>query len=427
MSNDIRVVISGLGPMCSAGFGKDQLWTSVTSEKARLSTEFFTNDDRGSNSFYCHKLEFFNIDAFALDADILNWIRDWKGGNDDIDLFYLAAVSKLALNDSGLQYDPNNNSVGFVVAHENPGLETFFDSAICNTFEYVKKNPNESKANLMRNVYEKCAQIGYDTQTFMYLFFLAKLFSAHGFSLFVNNACASGAYAIEVASQQIREKRCSAVVVAGIDRQSIYKHWWLNSLKLYASDGLIKPFSKYRNGFVLGEGGAALVLESQESAEKRGANIYAEYIGGGFNLESGKVSLPSVERDFYSECISSALTRSKISPNDIDLINPHGIGTSITDLYEARAIDRVCAKSLVSAFKPYFGHNLGSCALLELCLLLLSLKQNYVPRTLNCEPIDEKIKINIAVKALKKELKTVMKLSSGFAGYNAAMIFRKIS
>ncbi len=429
MESKTSVVITGIGPMCSIGVGKDELWESVKNEKTQLVQEHFFEGKESLGSFYIHKVKKFDIRDFGLDAEILEWIKDWKNGTEDMDLMYLAAVSKLALEDSRLSYEPVNNNIGFVVTHENPGLEDFFNASLSHAYDYLEHNKNAKKSDFIRQVYERCERKGYDTQSFMYLYFLGKIFSTHGFSLYVNNACASGLFAIETASQLIREKRCSAVIVAGADRQRmIYKHWWLKSLGLYAEDGLIKPYSKNRNGFVMGEGGAALVLESRENAEKRGAHIYAEYLGGGFNLEGGRVSLPTVEKDYYLQCIQEALANANVAARDIDIISPHGIGTSITDLHEARTISSAFSGPngyIVSAFKPYFGHNLGSCALLETSLLLLAMASDYVPRTLNCEPVDPQIKINLAVKAISKNLKTALKLSCGFAGYNGAAIFRK--
>jgi len=109
----------------------------------------------------------------------------------------------------------------------------------------LKVTPPQKKIDFIRHVYEKFERLGYDSQTFMYLYFLSKLFATHGYSLFINNACASGLFALEAASQQIRQGRCSAMIVVGADHQRLpYKHWWLKNLGLYAEDGLLKPFSK---------------------------------------------------------------------------------------------------------------------------------------------------------------------------------------
>ena len=138
----------------------------------------------------------------------------------------------------------------------------------------------------------------------------------------------------------------------------------------------------------------------------------------------------AVEKDYYLRCMQEAIINAGISADQIDLVVPHGIGTSITDLHEARAITKLLGGSnnyLASSFKPYFGHNLGSCALLETALLLLALTNDFVPKSLNCEPVDPQIKINLALSATSKKIKTGLKVSCGFAGYNGAAVFSRLN
>ncbi len=444
MKNEKRTVITGIAPLCSIGIGKEALWDAVVKERTHVVEDRFLMGDELSEAFYFHRMDGFDISSFGFNVRTLEWITQWKQGYTDMDLMYLAAAVKLAITDSRLKYDPEHNDVGLVLTHENPGLENLFERVASLTYDYLQNGGGAGshssakkmvqkieKKDALEYVYSQCEILGYDTQTFMYLFFVAKLFSIHGFSLFLNNACASGLYALEVARQQILLGRCPAVIVAGADRPRMaYKHLWFKNNNLYARDGLIKPFCRDRDGFVFGDAATGLVLEDYEHAKARGASIYGEYLGGGFNLECGKVTLPDVTTDYYKRCIETAIINSGVNKDKIDLIVPHGIGTSITDLHEARTIltsfASVSEPPLVTAFKPYFGHNLGGCALLETVLLLLAMNHDYVPRTLNCEPLDPKIKLNLAVKSVSKPLQTAMKMACGFAGYNGVGIFRKV-
>jgi 3-oxoacyl-[acyl-carrier-protein] synthase II len=272
-----------------------------------------------------------------------------------------------------------------------------------------------------------CENRGYNLQTFSYLFSAAKVFDIHGYSLFINNACASGLFAIEAAAKQIRAAVSPAVIVAAADNPTkIFKYLWFKKHGLYAEDGIARPFSNDANGIVFGDGGAALVLEEREHALNRGANIYAEYLGGGFSLEGWKITAPNMADDFYSRSIEKALAASGIKPEDIDFINPHGVGMKVTDTYEAKAINRVFKnkKPLVSAFKPLAGHNLGGSALMETAITLLSLKHNLIPATLNCENENIGLGMNIVKENLKKDMRTVAKMSCGFAGFSGVCIFR---
>jgi 3-oxoacyl-[acyl-carrier-protein] synthase II len=171
-------------------------------------------------------------------------------------------------------------------------------------------------------------------------------------------------------------------------------------------------------------------LEDLDSAIKRKAHIYAEYLSGGFHLEGWKVAIPGITGDSYKIAIETAIKESKVNREDIDLIIPHGVGTKVTDAYEAKAITDVFGKNpkkpVITVFKPYIGHNLGSTALLETVILLLALEKNVIPPTLNCNEVDPKLSIVLVRELTKAKLKTVMKIACGFAGYNASAVFRKI-
>ena len=251
----------------------------------------------------------------------------------------------------------------------------------------------------------------------------------HGYSLFINNACASGLFAIESAARQIRDGASPAVVVAAVDNPTkIYKYLWFKRYGLYAEDGVTRPFSNDTSGIVFGDGGAALVLEDLEHAKKRGAEIYGEYLGGGFSLEGWKITVPNVSEDFYTRSFQDALESSQTNTDDIDFVNPHGVGMKVTDTYEAATISKVFKnrKPMVSALKPLVGHNLGGSALMETAICLLSLKNGVIPATLNCENTDKKMNLDIVKENKKSKIKILAKMSCGFAGFSGVCIFKKV-
>jgi 3-oxoacyl-[acyl-carrier-protein] synthase II len=265
----------------------------------------------------------------------------------------------------------------------------------------------------------------------MYLYFVAKTFSIHGYSLFTNNACASGLFALESAARQIKYGESNVVLLASGDvANTMFKHLWFKEQGLYAEDGKMKPFSKKADGIVLGDGASAMVLEELSHALNRKAHIYAEYLGGGFSLEGWKVTMPRIGSLTYQRTLESSLRKSNLRPEDIDLINPHGVAIKVTDSYEAKAITDIFGKNqkkpLITAFKPYIGHNLGGCGILESIILLLSLEEKLILPTLNCDEIEPKHKIELVRELVPCSPNIAMKLSCGFAGYNAAAIFRKV-
>ncbi len=432
MDKKQRIVITGIGPISSVGIGRENFWQGILNKKINIELEECYLDGELWDKFYYHKVKDFDITKFGIEQSKLDDIRDWKEGEEITDLNYLIAAVKLALDDSGLNYDNENNGIGLVLAHENLGLMPFGFKISHLAYEMLigKKESEISKKDFCDGFYGKFLKSGYDIQTFADLFHIARVFNVHEYSLFINNACASGLYALESASQIIRSNQARRVVVAASDNPEIYKYLWFRDLGIYAKDGLLKPFAKDSNGLVFGGGGIGIVMEPLEDAQKRGANIYAEYLGGGFDLEGWKITVPQIGSKSYQQAMIKALEQSAVSTDNIDLICPHGVGSNPIDYYEAKAINEVfganLTKTLVTTFKPYVGHNLGGSALLEAAILLLSLKNNIIPETLNCEKTDPRFNVNLVQEQTKKILKTVMKICCAFAGFNAAAVFKKV-
>ena len=434
MAGEKRVVVTGIGPLASTGIGKDVFWEGILKKRIGLKLEEINIDGEAWDKFYLHKIDSFDIEKFNIEEEIIEDINIWKKGNEDKNLFYLLASIKLALDDSGLSYDKEDNDIGLFLTVEHPGFESFCEGIVKETLSYLKKHPvnnNFSKNKMYKYLYDKFVQSGYDLQTFMYLYFIAKAFRIHGYSLFTNNACASGLFALESAVRQIKYGESNVVLLASGDvANTMFKHLWFKERGLYAEDGKMKPFSKNADGIVLGDGASAIVLEELNHALNRKAHIYAEYLGGGFSLEGWKVTLPKIGSLSYQKAIEASLKKANLKPYDIDLINPHGVAIRVTDRYEANAITDIFGKNsekpLITAFKPYVGHNLGGCSILESIILLLSLENNLISPTLNCDEVEQKHNIELVRELIPYPINTAIKLSCGFAGYNAAVIFRKL-
>ncbi|MBI4846978.1 MAG: hypothetical protein HY808_00165 [Nitrospirae bacterium] len=425
-----RVAITGIGPLASTGAGKDAFWEGIISKKLGLTLEEIHIDGELWDKFYFHKMADFDVSMCGVDKDIIEDIRIWKNGDEDKDLLYLLAAIGLALDDSNIAYDKEYNNIGLFLTSEHPGFEPFCESIIKEAIAFLENNKS-SKHTIFRQVFERFSKKGYDLQGFMYLFFAAKAFGIHGYSLYTNNACASGLYALESAARQIRYGESDIAILAGGDvSNTMFKHLWFKEQGLYAEDGRIKPFSKNADGIVLGDGAAALVLEDMEHALDRNAHIYAEYLGGGFSLEGWKVTVPMMGSLSYQNAINSSLKQAAIGTEDIDLIVPHGVALKVTDGYEAKAMTDIfgknCQRPLVTALKPFVGHNLGGSAIIESIILLLSMEKNTILPTLNCNEFEEKYQFNLVNELTTSPLNTAMKLSCGFAGYNAAAIFKKV-
>ena len=426
-----RVVVTGVGPMCSLGIGREETWNSILSKNINLLKQpYFINNEKWGE-FYLHKIRNFNIDKFKIPEQNLKFIKEIRNvKKEDTDLYYFLAVINLALIDSGLKYNFDKNDIGVMITQENPGVEIFFEELIESAYDILKTNKSMTRLQLAKALYGKeCESRGYNLQSFSYLFSVAKVFGLHGYSLFINNACASGLFAIESAARQIISGMSPAVIVAAIDDPTkIYKYLWFKRHGLYAEDGITRPFSGDSSGIVFGDGGAALVLEDFEHAKKRGAEIYGEYLGGGFSLEGWKITVPDITDDFYTRSFRKALETSGVGVEDIDFVNPHGVGMRVTDIYEARTIKNIFGqrKPFISAFKPLVGHNLGGSALLETVISLISMKNGVIPGTLNCKGVKENFDIDLVLENKQMKFKTIAKMACGFAGFSGVTIFQKI-
>lgn len=435
MNTQKRTVITGVGPITAIGIGAAPFWDSIKQKRSNVILEDHYLDEEYWGSFYIAKVFDFEIGNFGLSPATLASLKR-RRGEISRDLLYLLAASKLAVDDSRLSYDREDNTIGLILTCENPGLDDLICRIIDSTLGVIEGRapavPVQTKREFIQTMYEQFEKRVYNLQSFMYLHEVSKALGLHGMPLFINNACASGLFALESAAQQIRCGNSDVVVVAGGDNPSFMtKYLWFKGLGIYAEDGLMKPFDRNRHGVVFGDGAAAVVLEEREHALGRGATIYGEYLGGGFTQDAWKVTVPSVTRNFYAKAFRQALSNSGVRPEEIDLLNPHGACTSIGDKYEALTINEIFGGSaklpMISAFKPFVGHNLGGSALLELIILLLSMRDNYVPATLHHTEQDPELPIAIAPEMTSADIRVVAKMSTGFGGYNAVTLFGKLA
>ncbi len=429
-----RVVITGIGPLTAGGSGTEEVWESVKKCRTGITNEEYEIGGESVGNYFVHRIKDFDIDRYGLDNQMLNEMREWKDGDEIVDNYYFLATINMAIEDSGIDNRSiSSDRTGIILAHENIGHDHFYLKVI-NDLSFLGSDSADkpkSKKEFLSLFYKKFRKTGYELQAFMPLYHIAKYFGIHGYSLFLNNACASGLYAIEAASDAIKSRKCERMIVAAVDQSNIFKQIWFNEINMLAKDGKIKPFSSDRDGFTIGDGGAALVLEDMEAATARNARIYAEYLGGAFNLEGWKVTYPDVSNDYYKKSITNAIEASGLNTSDIDLVVPHGVGTSITDRYEAMALSGIFGKNsdrpIVTAFKPYVGHTLGSAALLETAIMLLGLDDNVVPPTLNYEHSDNSLGIKVLKNMVSADdVDIAIKSACGFAGYNGACVFKRM-
>lgn len=247
-------------------------------------------------------------------------------------------------------------------------------------------------------------------------------------------ACATGTNSIGEAYRQIKEGRAQAMIAGGaeasVNEIGISGFAALNALST-TTDPLkaSKPFDRDRNGFVLGEGGGALVLESLEHAQARGANIIGEVVGYGATGDAYHITAPDPEGKGAARAMQQAIDEAGIKP-EVAYINAHGTATHANDSGEALAINKVFGKDsdvLVSSTKGMTGHLLGAAGAIEAVITVAALQQGKLPMNVGCENQDEECQINLVDKEnqVAPDAQYALSNSFGFGGHNAVLAFRK--
>ncbi len=253
----------------------------------------------------------------------------------------------------------------------------------------------------------------------------------------VVTACSTGTHAIGDASRMIMLGDADVMVAGGaespIDRLSMAGFAACRALSTSYNDTPEKasrPYDKDRDGFVMGEGAGAVVLEEYEHAKKRGAKIYAEVIGYGMSGDAYHITAPTADGEGAFRCMSAAIKRAGISADDIDYINAHGTST-MADTIELGAVERVvgnaAAKISMSSTKSSIGHLLGAAGAVEAIFSILAIRDQIAPPTINLDNPSVETPIDLVPhKAREREIKVVLSNSFGFGGTNATLVMRAV-
>lgn len=265
---------------------------------------------------------------------------------------------------------------------------------------------------------------------------VSMLINAKGPNTCIATACASSAHAVGEAGRYIQLGKADLMIAGGAEavvcELGISAFASMKALSTRNSDPAhaSRPYDADRDGFVLGEGAGILVLEEWEHAKKRGARIYAEYLGYGLNADAYHITSPAPEGAGAQECMRLALEDAKLNPSDIDYVNTHGTSTPTGDALEAQAVAKVFGIGNpdlnVSSTKSMTGHLLGAAGGVEAAFTALALHRGLIPPTINLVKLDETSAATglnfTANHAVKKGMKYALSNSFGFGGTNASLI-----
>ncbi|MGA6992483.1 MAG: beta-ketoacyl-ACP synthase II [Candidatus Deferrimicrobiaceae bacterium] len=267
---------------------------------------------------------------------------------------------------------------------------------------------------------------------------IAIRYGAKGPNITTTTACAASSHAIGEALLAVRRGVCDAVIAGGteatITPMALGGFCAMKALSTRNDDptGASRPFDRNRDGFVMGEGAAVLILEELESAKKRGAKIYAELCGYGASGDAHHITAPAPGGEGAARCMRAAMEDARVSPEEVGYINAHGTSTPYNDTFETMAIKTAfgdhARKLMVSSTKSMTGHLLGAAGAVEGIFSVLAVREGAIPPTINYETPDPECDLDyVPNTARRKEVRYVLTNSFGFGGTNSCLLFGKFS
>lgn len=412
MDNSIRrVVVTGIGAVTPIGLTAKESWEAMLEGKNGIApiTLFDTTDFKTK---LAAEVKGFEPRNYMEKADILK--------TDRYSLFGIAAAQE-AVDDSGFMgtVEPERAAVYF--GSGIGGITTFGNEQT----KLLERGPKRVSPYFVPMMIANMAAG-----------MIAIRFNCQNAALPSVTACASGSNAIGEAIRAIRHGYCDVAITGGCEAAitPIGVAGFINMQALSVSedpDAASLPFDKRRAGFVIGEGGAALILEEYEHAKARGAKIYAEAVGYGSTCDAHHITAPDPEAGGASRAMKQALEEAGWSEEDTVYINAHGTGTPLNDKSETKAVKLALGDkakdAYISSTKSMTGHMLGAAGAIEAIACIKALQEGIIPPTINLNEPDEECDLNYCPnKAVRADIDLAVSNSLGFGGHNACVAFRKI-
>tara|TARA_B100000795_G_scaffold209177_1_gene162708 strand:- start:2615 stop:3868 length:1254 start_codon:yes stop_codon:yes gene_type:complete len=411
-----RVVVTGLGALTPIGNNIEEYWNALVNGVSGAAPITYFDAAKFKTRFAC-ELKGFNATDFMDRKEARKMDRFTQ---------YAMVASDEAIADSNLDLEKINKfRVGVIWGAGIGGLETFQNEAL--NFGAGDGTPRFNPFFIPKMIADIAPGNISIKNGFM------------GPNYTTVSACASSANAMIDALNYIRLGTCDVIVTGGSEAAvAIAGVGGFNAMHALSTrnespETASRPFDAERDGFVLGEGAGAIILEEYEHAKARGAKIYAEVIGGGMSSDAYHMTAPHPEGIGVIAVMKNCLENSGIKPEDVDHINTHGTSTSLGDVAELKAISKVFgehAKNInINSTKSMTGHLLGAAGAIESIAVILAMKHGIVPPTINHSTLDENInpELNLTLnKSQKRDVKIAMSNTFGFGGHNACVAFKKL-
>lgn len=405
-----RAVITGIGVVSPLGTGVESFYRNLL--KGESGIGYISRFDASS---YPVKI------AGEIKDNLEEFIDPREARRLDLFSLFALVAADLALQDAGLTEIKNPYRAAVLVASGIGGIGTIEEEHQ----KLLERGPLRISPFLIPKIISNMASGN-----------IAIKYGLKGPNYSIASACASSAHALGLALDQIRLDRADIVLAGGTEAPitplSVAGFAAMKALSTRNNEPqkASRPFDKDRDGFVMSEGAAVLVIESEEHARKRGARIYCELAGYGFTDDAYHITQPEISGKTGAATIELALNDAQVDPETVDYINAHGTSTKFNDEVETRAI-KLCFKEhayrlLVSSTKSMTGHLLGAAGAVEAAATALSVFNRVVFPTINLDEPDPECDLNyVPYEPVEKNIRVAISNSFGFGGHNAVLVFKK--
>ena len=415
--NKRRVVITGLGAVTPFGVGVDKFWESLKAGKSGIATSKAINIDK-------HVAK---ISGEVKDFNPEEYIEPKKAKKMDRYIQFAMVAADEAIKDAKIENleDIDPYRIGVIVSSAAGGFRTFEE----NHLRIIEKGPNKCSPFTVPMMIVNMASGNISIK-----------YGFKGINKVVVSACATGSHSIGDAFRAIQWNDADIMVAGGAEATicdvgvGAFSAARTLSRRNDEPEKASRPYDKDRDGFIMSEGSAVLVLEEYEHAKKRGAHIYAEIVGYGQTGDAYDVVAPAPDGSGAIKAMEFALKDADMKPEEIQYINTHGTSTGLGDKAESHAVAAVFGdrkenpELLVSSTKSMHGHMLGATGAAEAIVCIKALNDDIVPPTINLDNQDEEVAdLNyVPHKAVKAHLHAALSNSFGFGGQNASLIFKEV-
>ncbi len=405
-----RVVVTGLGMISPVGLTAGETWSAITRGQSGIGpiTAFDTSDFEAK------------IAAEVKGFDPTNYMDRKEARRTDRFIQFAIAAAREALDSAALTIDAGNaDEIGVVIGSGNGGIITLSEQ-----YEVMRtKGPGRVSPFLIPMMIVDMASGLVSIHT-----------GARGPNFCTVSACATGADAVGNAYEVIRRGDAKAMIAGGSEAAivpiGLAGFAACKALTLRTDDHASQPFDAERDGFVMGEGAAVLLLEDLGFARQRGAPILAELVGYGATGDANHITQPIEGGEGGVRAMRRALQKAGLEPEDVDYINAHGTSTPINDKFETQAIKTVFGEKAyglpISSTKSMIGHLLGAAGAIEAGFCVQAIQSDTIPPTINYEHADPDCDLDYVPNAARcQPVNVAMTNSFGFGGHNATLVFKK--